>query len=123
VKLAKHGKKYRAAAEKVETRPYQLDEAFALLKKIAAAGVTTPEFQLTSDTTVAFQMNFLEGGVLSNSSNTNGLSSFNNGGGAIVIDVAPWMTSGYTSNAGIPAQYLERGNRLCGSVLVWTRTQ
>jgi hypothetical protein len=29
----------------------------------------------------------------------------------------------YPSNAGIPAQYLERGNRLCGSVLVWTRSQ
>jgi hypothetical protein len=29
----------------------------------------------------------------------------------------------YPSNAGIPAQYTERGNRLCGSVLVWTRTQ
>jgi hypothetical protein len=29
----------------------------------------------------------------------------------------------YPSNAGIPAQYLERENRLCGSVLVWTRTQ
>jgi hypothetical protein len=69
---------------------------------LAAAGVTTPEFQLTSDTTVAFQMNFLEGGLLSNTSNTNGLSSFNNGGGAIVMDLAPWMTPGYTSNAGIP---------------------
>ena len=29
----------------------------------------------------------------------------------------------YPSNAGIPAQYLERQNRLCGSVIVWTRTQ
>jgi carboxypeptidase family protein/TonB-dependent receptor-like protein len=29
----------------------------------------------------------------------------------------------YPSNAGLPPQYLERGNRLCGSVLVWTRTQ
>jgi hypothetical protein len=29
----------------------------------------------------------------------------------------------YPSSAGIPAQYLERGNRLCGMVLVWTRTQ
>jgi large subunit ribosomal protein L1 len=37
VKLAKHGKKYRAAAEKVEQRPYQLDEAFGLLKQIAFA--------------------------------------------------------------------------------------
>lgn len=29
----------------------------------------------------------------------------------------------YPSSAGIPAQYMERGNRLCGLVLVWTRTQ
>src|SRR5688500_12105403 len=35
--MAKHGKKYRAAWDQVETRPYQLDEAFELLKKIAFA--------------------------------------------------------------------------------------
>jgi large subunit ribosomal protein L1 len=35
--MAKHGKKYRAAAEKVEQRPYQLDEAFQLLKQITYA--------------------------------------------------------------------------------------
>jgi large subunit ribosomal protein L1 len=35
--MANHGKKYRAAAEKVEHRPYQLDEAMQLLKKIAYA--------------------------------------------------------------------------------------
>jgi large subunit ribosomal protein L1 len=35
--MATHGKKYRAAAEKVEQRPYQLDEAFQLLKKITFA--------------------------------------------------------------------------------------
>jgi large subunit ribosomal protein L1 len=35
--LAKHGKKYRAAAGKVEQRPYQLDEAFGLLKQISFA--------------------------------------------------------------------------------------
>ena len=35
--MAKHGKKYRAAAEKVEKRPYQLDEAFGLLKQLAYA--------------------------------------------------------------------------------------
>jgi hypothetical protein len=28
----------------------------------------------------------------------------------------------YPSSAGIPAQYLERGNRLCGLILVWTKT-
>jgi large subunit ribosomal protein L1 len=35
--MAKHGKKYRAAAEKIESRPYQLDEAFQLLKQITYA--------------------------------------------------------------------------------------
>jgi len=35
--LAKHGKKYRSAVEKIEQRPYQLDEAFGLLKQIAYA--------------------------------------------------------------------------------------
>ena len=35
--MARHGKKYRAAFEKVEQRPYQLDEAFKLLKQIAFA--------------------------------------------------------------------------------------
>ena len=35
--MAKHGKKYRAAVEKVEQRPYQLDEAFGLLKQISYA--------------------------------------------------------------------------------------
>ena len=28
----------------------------------------------------------------------------------------------YPSSAGIPAQYLDRGNRLCGVILVWTKT-
>lgn len=29
----------------------------------------------------------------------------------------------YPSSAGVPAQYLERGNRLCGLILVWTKNQ
>jgi uncharacterized protein (DUF1800 family) len=69
---------------------------------LASAGLTTPEFQLTSDTAVAVQMNFMEGGFLANA-NTNGLSSFVGGNGAIAMDVGPWMTSAYTSNAGIPS--------------------
>jgi hypothetical protein len=70
---------------------------------LASAGLTTPEFQLTSDTTVALQMNFLEGGILVDNNNTNGLSSFNNGGGAVVLDVAPWISTNYTSAANVPA--------------------
>jgi large subunit ribosomal protein L1 len=37
VTLARHGKKYRTAAGQVEERPYPLDEAVVLLKKIAFA--------------------------------------------------------------------------------------
>jgi uncharacterized protein (DUF1800 family) len=69
---------------------------------LASAGMTTPEFQLTSDTSVAVQMNFMEGGLLANS-NTNGLDSFISGNGAIGLDLGQWMTSAYTSNAGIPS--------------------
>ena len=29
----------------------------------------------------------------------------------------------YPSSAGVPAQYLERNNRICGLILVWTKTQ
>jgi maltose-binding protein MalE len=39
---------------------------------------------------------------LGNTGNTNGLSSFNGGGGAIVLNLGPWMTTNYTANAGIP---------------------
>jgi uncharacterized protein (DUF1800 family) len=66
---------------------------------LASAGLTTPEFQLTADTHVASQMNFLEGGLLNNTGNTNGLSSFSGGNGAVVMDLGPWMTTAYTANA------------------------
>ncbi len=69
---------------------------------LASAGLTTPEFQLTSDTSVALQMNFLEAGILGNTTNTNGLSSYNNGNGAIMLDIGPWMTTNYTASANVP---------------------
>ena len=69
---------------------------------LSSAGITTPEFQLTSDTSVAFQMNFIEGGLLNNGNNTNGLTSFTAGNGGITLDLRPWMTTNYTSAAGIP---------------------
>ncbi|HWD91080.1 MAG TPA: DUF1800 family protein [Verrucomicrobiae bacterium] len=70
---------------------------------LASAGLTTPEFQLTSDTSVALQMNFLEGGILANNNNTNGLSSFSNHSGAIVLDLGPWMSTNYTAGAQVPS--------------------
>ncbi len=70
---------------------------------LASAGMTTPEFQLTSDTGVALQMNFLAGGILNNTGNTNGLSSFTGGNGSLVLDIGPWMTTNYTAAAGVPS--------------------
>jgi hypothetical protein len=69
---------------------------------LASAGLTTPEFQLTTDSGVAAQMNFIEGGILNNTGNTNGLSSFTGGNGAIVLNIGAWMTTNYTANAGLP---------------------
>jgi hypothetical protein len=70
---------------------------------LASAGLTTPEFQLTTASGVSAQMNFIEGGILGNTGNTNGLSSFTSGNGSIVLDLYPWMTTNYTANAGIPS--------------------
>ncbi len=67
---------------------------------LTAAGLTTPEFQLTSDSTAAEQMNFLESGFLA-TGNTNGITSFRNNG-SIVMNLNPYMTQGYTSATGIP---------------------
>ena len=84
---------------------------------LTTAGLTTPEFQLTSDTTAAWQMNFLEGGLLGNGNNTNGISSFNNGGGAIAMDLGPWMTPANTSIAGLPGLVDSLNSLLCGGQL------
>jgi hypothetical protein len=68
---------------------------------LASAGMTTPEFQLTSDTSVALKMNFMEAGILNNGNNTNGLSSFTIGNGAVVIDLGPWMGTNFTADANL----------------------
>ena len=69
---------------------------------LASAGLTTPEFQLTTASGVALQMNFIEGALLNNTGNTNGLSSFTGGNGAIVLNLSPWMTTNYTADANVP---------------------
>jgi hypothetical protein len=84
---------------------------------LTAAGLTTPEFQLTSDTEAIVQMNFVEGGLLNNTGNTNGLSSYTGGNGSITLDLGPWMTPGYTANAGIPSLVDALNSLLCGGQL------
>jgi hypothetical protein len=93
---------------------------------LATAGLTTPEFQLTSDTTVMFQMNFMSAGILgvgNNANNTNGLSSFGRGDnnniatGTIFMDIAPYMTAALTSNAGLSTLVDNLNSLLCGGQL------
>jgi hypothetical protein len=80
---------------------------------LASAGLTTPEFQLTSDTEVANQMNFLYNGVIP-AGNTSGLTSFKTGGGAIWLDLSTWVTPANTSNSGIPGLIDSIGALLMG---------
>jgi len=82
---------------------------------LASAGITTPEFQDTAETTVVRQSNFIFNGLF-NPANTNGISSFKSGGNALVMDLTPWMANAtdlglgagpqtgqaWTSNANLP---------------------
>jgi len=67
---------------------------------LASSGVTTPEFQLTTDTNVVTLTNAITNSVLA-SANTNGLSSFRNNG-TIRLDLSTYMTAFDTSDANIP---------------------
>ena len=91
--------------------------SYAFPGTLSDAGLTTPEFQLTSDTTVAWQMNFMAGGLLNNNGNTDGPSSFISGGGALTVDVGPYMSPAYTSNPGIPGLVDALNSLLCGGQL------
>ncbi len=70
---------------------------------LASAGLTTPEFQLSSDSAVANQNNFLAGGLInSQGTNTSGLSSFKSGSEAITLDLSAWMSTNFASSNGLP---------------------
>jgi uncharacterized protein (DUF1800 family) len=63
---------------------------------LAAAGLVTPEFQLTSDTSVMRQANFLYNGLFNDlyGSSVPGLSSFRSGNRDIALDFRHWMGAG-----------------------------
>lgn len=58
--------------------------------ELASAGLTTPEFQLTSETNVIRQANFIYGGFF-NPNNPSGLVSFKDGNGRFSMDISAWM--------------------------------
>lgn len=61
---------------------------------LAANNVTTPEFQLTTDTNIVNLTNTINATILS-SGNSQGLSSFN--GGSLLLDLGPYMFAPYAS--------------------------
>ena len=61
--------------------------------EIASANVTSPEFQLTTDTNIVNLTNTLSQTFLS-SGNPNGLCSFNSG--SIILDLGPYMAAPYS---------------------------
>ncbi len=83
---------------------------------LAANNVTTPEFQLTTDTNVVTLTNAISSAILS-SSNANGLTSYRGGDSRITMDLSPYMTAGQTSNAAIPALVDALGDLLTGGQL------
>ena len=65
---------------------------------LAQAGLITPEFQLTSDTSVMRQANFLYNGIFgADLHGVQGLSSFKNAARDIAIDYRAWMGIGPSS--------------------------
>ncbi len=67
---------------------------------LASQGITTPEFQITSETTAMRQANFLFNGVFNPSGSTTGVSSFKSGTHALVMDLSRWM-NGNAANLGL----------------------
>jgi hypothetical protein len=76
---------------------------------LASNGLVTPEFQLTSDTNVIRQSNFLYEGIYKPSTTNTIHSSFRSGNGAIALDFTPWMqtrpggSGAWTDNANLSA--------------------
>jgi uncharacterized protein (DUF1800 family) len=95
---------------------------------LASAGLITPEFQISSETNVMRQVNFLSNGVFSSNANTtsgpaSGINSFRAGGWDIAVDFGPWMgprsgsTGFWTDNANLLALIDELDRRLLGGTL------
>ncbi len=68
---------------------------------IAKAGMTTPEFQLTNDSSTMVLTNTITQGTLTNNggNNTGYVSFLGNG---VTLDLAPYLTAEQTSNTGVP---------------------
>ena len=87
---------------------------------LANSGLDSPEFQLTTDTNVATLTNSIANmfiGTGGGNSNLNGLSSFNNGQGSVVMDISPYMTDAQVGSAGLSTLIDTLANLLVGATL------
>lgn len=87
---------------------------------LANNGLDSPEFQLTTDTNVLNLTNSLTNMIIGTgggNGNLNGLLSFNNGSGAVVLSVGSYMSNGKTSEGGIPNLVDELAILLTGATL------
>lgn len=69
---------------------------------LASQGITTPEFQLTAETTTVRQANFIYDGIF-NPGTTNGWSSFATGNNSVSMDYSLWITGNAGTNLGLGA--------------------
>jgi uncharacterized protein (DUF1800 family) len=84
------------------------------------ANITTPEFQLTTDTSVVNMTNsftYMLLGTGGGNGNTSGLASYPNGGGRITINLSTYQTPAYTSNAGVSSLVDKMSDLLVGGPL------
>lgn len=88
---------------------------------LASANVTTPEFQLTTDSNIVTLTNTLGAAFVgsggSNNTNTNGLCSYSNGNGRITMDLGEYQTAAWTSNANIPLLVDRMSDLLTGGMV------
>lgn len=87
---------------------------------LANNGIDSPEFQLTTDTNISNLTNSLTNliiGTGGGNGNLNGLSSFNNGGGSVVLDIGSYMTLAKARDTGIDGLIDELANTLVGAPL------
>jgi uncharacterized protein (DUF1800 family) len=89
---------------------------------LSNAGLITPEFELTAETSVIRQANFIYNGLFTTALGQNGLESFKSGGRDIIVDLRPWMANGpgalpWVHNNNLNAMIDELNTRLMGGQL------
>ncbi|MEO7317368.1 MAG: hypothetical protein ABIZ56_00105 [Chthoniobacteraceae bacterium] len=96
---------------------------------LSNVGLITPEFQLTSETSVIWQANFIYNGIYNDALSQSGLASFKSGGRDMMVDLRPWMGVGpgglpWVHNNNLTALIVELSTQLvAGQLSVGTKAE